>query len=77
VQSWLNFDAHTGTHIDAPAHFLKGGSTIEDLDLNTLIGNTANGQAYNKGFDAAARIEGRHTCFASSIKGIKCLINVV
>ncbi|KAF6256864.1 hypothetical protein COO60DRAFT_62360 [Scenedesmus sp. NREL 46B-D3] len=38
-QSWLNFDAHTGTHIDAPAHFLKGGSTIEDLDLGVLIGD--------------------------------------
>jgi hypothetical protein len=38
LQSWLNFDAHTGTHIDAPAHFLKGGSTIEDLDLDTLVG---------------------------------------
>jgi hypothetical protein len=38
LQSWLNFDAHTGTHIDAPAHFLKGGSTVEDLDLDVLIG---------------------------------------
>jgi hypothetical protein len=38
LQSWLNFDAHTGTHIDAPAHFLKGGSTVEDLDLDILIG---------------------------------------
>ncbi|WIA44368.1 hypothetical protein OEZ86_007145 [Tetradesmus obliquus] len=37
-QSWLNLDAHTGTHIDAPAHFLKGGSAIEDLDLDVLIG---------------------------------------
>jgi hypothetical protein len=38
LQSWLNLDAHTGTHIDAPAHFLKGGSTVEDLDLDILIG---------------------------------------
>lgn len=37
-QSWLNLDAHTGTHIDAPAHFLCGGSTIEQLDLDGLIG---------------------------------------
>lgn len=37
-QSWLNLDAHAGTHVDAPAHFLEGGATIEQLDLDALIG---------------------------------------
>ena len=36
--SHLNFGAHTGTHIDAPAHFIKGAPKIEALDLDTLIG---------------------------------------
>ncbi len=30
--------AHTGTHVDAPAHFIKDGRRISDLDLNALIG---------------------------------------
>jgi len=29
---------HTGTHIDAPAHFLPGGQRVEDLDLEVLTG---------------------------------------
>ncbi|KAF8060337.1 CYL3 [Scenedesmus sp. PABB004] len=37
-QSWLNLDAHTGTHVDAPAHFLDGGATVEQLDLSALVG---------------------------------------
>jgi arylformamidase len=29
---------HTGTHVDAPNHFVEGTRKIIDLDLNTLIG---------------------------------------
>ncbi|HET6863047.1 MAG TPA: cyclase family protein [Pyrinomonadaceae bacterium] len=36
--SHMNFGAHTGTHIDAPAHFIKGAPKIESLDLEVLIG---------------------------------------
>ncbi len=36
--SRLNFGAHTGTHVDAPRHFIRDGDTIEQLDLNLLIG---------------------------------------
>ena len=31
--------AHNGTHIDAPYHFLPDGKTVEQLDLNTFVGN--------------------------------------
>jgi kynurenine formamidase len=34
-------DDHTGTHIDAPAHFTPGGSTIEQLPLDQLMGPAA------------------------------------
>lgn len=34
----LDISAHTGTHLDAPAHFLTGGAGVETLDLNILIG---------------------------------------
>lgn len=36
--SMLNFGAHTGTHVDAPAHFIEGGSTVESMALDVLIG---------------------------------------
>lgn len=30
--------AHNGTHIDAPAHFLKDGLTVDALSLDALVG---------------------------------------
>ena len=30
--------AHNGTHIDAPAHFIKDGATVDTLPLDVLIG---------------------------------------
>ena len=36
--SRLDMGAHTGTHVDAPAHFVPGGSGVDDLDLNVLVG---------------------------------------
>lgn len=29
---------HSGTHVDAPAHFLAGGATIDQLPLEILLG---------------------------------------
>lgn len=34
----LNFGAHTGTHVDAPSHFIEGASKVETMDLEALIG---------------------------------------
>jgi len=34
----LALGAHTGTHVDAPSHFIRGGSGIDSLDLDILIG---------------------------------------
>jgi len=36
--SILNFGAHTGTHVDAPAHFIEGARRIDALSLEVLIG---------------------------------------
>lgn len=36
--SHLSLGAHVGTHVDAPAHFIKNGSLVNDIDLNILIG---------------------------------------
>ncbi len=38
--SEIRMSAHTGTHIDAPNHFLPKGSGIDSLDLNLLVGVT-------------------------------------
>jgi len=34
----LEMGAHTGTHVDAPAHFLRDGAGVDTLDLNVLVG---------------------------------------
>ncbi len=34
----VTFGTHTGTHIDAPLHFLKGSKSIERIPLSQLIG---------------------------------------
>lgn len=36
--SRLTMSVHTGTHIDAPAHFLENGKTIENLNIEMLVG---------------------------------------
>ena len=36
--SFLHFGAHTGTHVDAPAHFIEGARKIDALSLEMLIG---------------------------------------
>ncbi len=36
--SFLHFGAHTGTHVDAPAHFIEHANKIDTLPLDALIG---------------------------------------
>ena len=36
--SRLDFGVHTGTHIDAPNHFVEGGAGAEALPLDVLVG---------------------------------------
>jgi arylformamidase len=38
TMSMLEMIAHTGTHIDAPLHFIPGGSTVSDMPLDATIG---------------------------------------
>ena len=39
VTRWL-MGSHTGTHIDAPRHFVADGLTVEKLPLETFVGPT-------------------------------------
>ena len=34
----MNISVHTGTHLDAPSHFIADGTHVESLDLQTLVG---------------------------------------
>jgi arylformamidase len=35
----LSMSAHTGTHVDAPRHYLRGGRTVDDMPLAGLLGS--------------------------------------
>ncbi len=37
----LRLTTHTGTHVDAPYHFLEDGPTVDQLDLDILVGPAA------------------------------------
>jgi kynurenine formamidase len=36
--SALHLGSHTGTHLDAPSHFIHDGKTVDELDLSILVG---------------------------------------
>ena len=36
----LRLGAHTGTHVDAPAHFIQGAGRVSQLPLGALVGRT-------------------------------------
>jgi arylformamidase len=36
--SRLRMGSHNGTHIDAPAHFIEGGGTVESIPPDALVG---------------------------------------
>lgn len=40
-ESRLELDSHTGSHVDAPYHFIGNGKTIDALDLQKFFGNAA------------------------------------
>lgn len=38
IHSSVILSEHTGTHIDAPKHFIPGGCSIDQLDIKTVMG---------------------------------------
>ena len=36
--SRLDLSAHTGTHVDAPRHFIEGAGPVDEVPLDALIG---------------------------------------
>ncbi|MGD9898442.1 MAG: cyclase family protein [Calditrichaceae bacterium] len=35
----LHISSHTGTHLDAPAHMIKNGKTLDEFDTDKFLGN--------------------------------------
>lgn len=38
VSHHVSMNTHQGTHVDAPAHFIEGGATVDQLSLELLCG---------------------------------------
>lgn len=55
--SLLNIESHSGTHIDAPLHFVKGGRTVDSIPLETLTGNTWMAEIRNTERISASHLE--------------------
>jgi arylformamidase len=53
--SRLELGAHTGTHVDAPCHFIPGGAAVVDLPLDPFLGPcvVADATSVTKVIDAA------------------------
>jgi arylformamidase len=54
--SQLDIGVHTGTHVDAPRHFIEGGAGADELPLEPLVGRVyvADGMALDEPVDADA-----------------------
>jgi arylformamidase len=52
--SHLSLGVHTGTHVDAPRHFITGGAGVESLPMSALIGPARVVSIQNEG---AVRVE--------------------
>jgi arylformamidase len=39
--SMLTLGSHTGTHVDAPVHFVKGGTALDGLPVESFVGEAA------------------------------------
>ena len=55
--SVLTDGTHTGTHLDAPLHFVPGGASVEALDVNTLVGPARVVEVYGRDRITAADLE--------------------
>ena len=55
--SALTVGAHTGTHLDAPLHFVPGGLPLEALELSALVGKADVVEIYGRSPITAAEFE--------------------
>jgi arylformamidase len=58
--SRLSLGVHTGTHVDAPVHFINGAAGVDSLALETLVGPALLIDLPNVAVVTAADLEGAH-----------------
>src|SRR5512146_2227900 len=58
--SHLALGVHTGTHVDAPGHFIPGGVGVESLSLSALVGPARVVQINNKDAIGIEELESSH-----------------
>ncbi|HEY6804453.1 MAG TPA: cyclase family protein [Pyrinomonadaceae bacterium] len=63
----LNFGAHTGTHIDAPAHFISGAAPSEQLPLDVLIGEVVVVEVPNEALSIDKEFVAQHAAGAERV----------
>lgn len=63
----LCFGAHTGTHVDAPNHFIEGTRRVEDLEIEKMIGPC-------RVVEIAADVEAIGPAHLPQLNGIKRLL---
>ena len=67
---------HTGTHIDAPYHYIKNGKKVNDLSLNTLTGKASVLRTKNDVFDRSIKIEDIEQYKNKELEEIKSIKNI-
>jgi arylformamidase len=67
--SGLSMSVHAGTHVDAPAHFLAAGATVDRLPLDVLLG-----AAWVAGFPAQGMITAARLAAAGIPEGTTRLL---
>ena len=55
--SEISMSVHTGTHVDAPLHFLRDGPDVTTLDLSTLLGTCRVVRIHDPRFITLAEVE--------------------
>lgn len=58
--SKISMGLHSGTHVDAPAHYLSGGKTIDEINLGLFIGKARVCDAPKTGNEITAKDLKKH-----------------
>jgi len=70
----VTLGTHTGTHMDSPAHMVKDGITIDQIPLETIVGQAKVLDFSNKGRCDKITLEDLKQCGTALEKGDRILI---
>lgn len=60
---------HAGTHVDAPAHFVKGGTHIYDVPLETFVGDAVVANLSHLGPNSPITVQDLERTIGGELKG--------